>query len=621
MSWQLVSFALVALSLAVAFWSYERSHPPAKLVAVVATLAALAALGRDAFVAIPDVKPITAIVLVAGVAFGPGPGFAVGAIAALASNVMLGQGPWTPWQMLGWGIVGLLGGCLGSLAVRRLHPLAIAFACAAAAEVYNLVVDLYTWTGTGAHTLAGFGLVLAQASIFDATHVVASFLFALAFGTALLRMLTRVRSRLQVSWQPSAAEGAPAPTPVAAAGTASPLGSLLPAVALVLALPALLFGVPATARAGAPAGRPPQRARLAASGAVAARATLAPELSFLAGAQNSDGGFGGARGQASSELFSAWAAIGLAAGGRDPLSLRRGGHTVLDALRGEAGSLQGAGDLERTILALRACGVSVNSFPGGDPVARLLRLRSRDGSFGELANLTAFAILALRAAGEPAGSPVVQGARRWLVAQHDDDGGFGFAAAGGVSDVDDTAAVVQALVAAGTGPGSALGRATAFLLRAQNLDGGFPQQPGETSNAQSTAWAVQGLVAVGRAPASVTRSGSRSPLGYLESLIAPDGSVRYSRTSSQTPVWVTAQALTALAAKPFPVAPVAGAARPAAVAGGPAPGAARAVPARRSAAHARLPAADAYPVGAPRLQAMARALGALLGVALAPVSR
>jgi hypothetical protein len=84
----------------------------------------------------------------------------------------------------------------------------------------------------------------------------------------------------------------------------------------------------------------------------------------------------------------------------------------------------------------------------------------------------------------------------------------------------------------------------------------MPQQPGGQSNAQSTAWAVQGLVAAGRDVETVRRSGSRSPLGYLESLIAPNGSVRYSRTSAQTPVWVTAQALTALAGVPFPVGPV-----------------------------------------------------------------
>jgi prenyltransferase beta subunit len=96
--------------------------------------------------------------------------------------------------------------------------------------------------------------------------------------------------------------------------------------------------------------------------------------------------------------------------------------------------------------------------------------------------------------------------------------------------------------------------ATGFLASAQNADGGFPQQPGGESNAQSTAWAVQGLIAAWRDPGALHRGGSRSPVGYLESLIAPGGSVRYSRTSAQTPVWVTAQALIALAGKTFPVA-------------------------------------------------------------------
>ena len=98
-----------------------------------------------------------------------------------------------------------------------------------------------------------------------------------------------------------------------------------------------------------------------------------------------------------------------------------------------------------------------------------------------------------------------------------------------------------------------LGLATGYLTRSQNPDGGFPQQYGGESNAQSTAWAVQGLIAAGRDPAGVRRRGSRSPIGYLESLLAPGGSVRYSRTSAQTPVWVTAQALIALAGRTFPV--------------------------------------------------------------------
>jgi prenyltransferase beta subunit len=281
-------------------------------------------------------------------------------------------------------------------------------------------------------------------------------------------------------------------------------------------------------------------------------------VAFLARAQNRDGGYGGAPGQTSTELYSAWAAIGLAAAGRDPVRVRRDGHSVLDALRAQASTLQGAGDLERTILALRACGASSRSFPGGDLVTRLLRFRSADGSFGHLSNLTAFAILALRAAGYPRRASSVVAAATWLARQQDRDGGFSFAAAGGASDVDDTAAVLQALATAGRLAGAGRERAVAFVLAAQNPDGGFPQQPGQTSNAQSTAWAIQGLTAAGRDAAAVTHGGSRSPQAYLLALLTPSGSVRYSPTGAQTPVWVTAQALTGLAARPFPVAPVRG---------------------------------------------------------------
>jgi energy-coupling factor transport system substrate-specific component len=635
MSWQLSAFAIVFASLGAAFWWYERSHPPAKLVALIAALAALAALGRDAFAAVPDVKPITAIVLVAGVAFGAAPGFAVGALAALASNLLLGEGPWTPWQMLGWGLVGVLGAGIGAVWGRRLPALAIALACAVGAELFNLLLDGYTWTNTGAHTLAGFGVVLGTALTFDLTHVVASFAFGLAFGAALLRMLLRMRSRLHVSWVPLGPEGTAAPAVAAAAAPAAappPNGASsaqggAPAgegsgrvssrtVAAGVALAAALVALHAVPLAAPPGAR--------AAGGSAAGAPLQRAVTYLLRAQNSDGGFGAAPGSASAELYSAWAAIGLAAAGRRPSGVRRGGRSVLDALRSQAGSLQGAGDLERTILALHASGASADSLPGFRPVERLLSYRKPDGSFSHLANLTAFAILALRAAGRPAGSPTVRSAARWLARQQERDGGFGFAAGGsggGGSDVDDTGATLQALAAAGV-HGTTLTRAVAYLTRPQNLDGGFPQQPGEASNAQSTAWAVQGLLAAGHDVARTRRSGSPSPLGYLESLIGPDGSVRYSRASPQTPVWVTAQVLPALAGKPLPVAPPP--AGPASSVSSPhsqaaAGASARARLASRSRSLAGTGSGVAGTARERRTLAAARTAGALIAVILSPV--
>jgi energy-coupling factor transport system substrate-specific component len=527
-SWPLASFTIVGLVLALGWLAYERRRPSARMVAVVATLAAVAALGRDAFVALPDVKPITAMALVVGYALGPLPGFTVGALGMFASNMVLGQGPYTPWQMAAWGMVGLAGAALGALSRRRLGRVQLALACALAAVAAKEVMNVYTWTLGASHTPAAFAAIAGTALPFDVTDTVASFLFGLAFAPELARLLARMRARMNVSWEDAGAHTA-RDEPAAAGGPAS-FGAASSLVAALLAGTLLLAGAHA-----------------------ADAASLSPELSFLSGAQNADGGYGAARGQSSSELYTAWAAMGLAAAGRNPAAVRRGGHSLLDSLRGEVSTLDGLGDAERTILAARACGVSAYSFAGRNLVSEVLRARAGDNSFDDQVNLTAFAVFALRAVGHSASFGAIREAAGWIERQQNGDGGFGFGAHGSPSDVDDTAAALQALVDAQARNTGALAAAAAFITRAQNRDGGFPQQPGGESNAQSTAWAVQGLIAAHRNPGSVRRRGSRSALGYLESLLSPGGSIRYSRTGAQTPVWVTSQALIALSGKTFPV--------------------------------------------------------------------
>jgi energy-coupling factor transport system substrate-specific component len=537
MSWPLASFALVAAVLAVGWLAYERARPSARMVAIVGTLAAMAALGRDAFVAIPDVKPITAMTLVVGYALGPLPGFSVGALGMLASNFVLGQGPYTPWQMAAWGLVGLAGAALGALSGRRLGRVQLAVACALTAAAAKEVMNVYTWTLGASHTPAALLAVAGTALPFDVTDVVASFLFGLAFAPELARLLARMRGRMNVTWDPDERPDASALS-LRSLGTHGPLLALALTLTLALALGATSAASAATRGVG---------------GQAASAAGLGRELSYLSGAQNAGGGFGGAPGQRSSELYTAWAAMGLAAAGRKPTSVRRGGRSVLDALRGEAATLSGLGDAERTVLAARACGASAYSFAGRDLVAEVLGARAGDDSFDHQVNLTAFAIFALRAVGHSPRFGAIREAAGWIERQQNADGGFGFGGRGSASDVDDTGAALQALAAADARERRALGAAIGYLTRSQNPDGGFPQRYGGESNAQSTAWAAQGLIAGGRAPATVRRRGSRSPIGYLESLRAPDGSIRYSRTSAQTPVWVTAQAMIALAGRTFPV--------------------------------------------------------------------
>ncbi len=516
MTWPLASLAVLGLGLALGALWYEHSSPNARILALVATLAALAALGRIAFAPLPNVKPTTDIVLLSGYVLGGAPGFMVGAVAALASNLFFGQGPWTPWQMAGWGLVGLLGAALARVSGRRLGRIPLAVACLVAGFLYGAVMNLYLWvTFSGTHSRSELLAYAATSLPFDVAHAVGNLVFCLAFGPVLVRALQRCRARLQVTW--------PAPARIA-----------IPVAALV-AVALGGGGEAATAQAAVPR----------------------ESVQYLVRAQNADGGFGGAPGQRSSQMQTGWSALGLAAAGRHPRDVSKHGNDPLDYIRRNAGALRGdLGERTRTVLVLRAAGVSPRSFAGRDFTADIRRAQRSNGSFSGRVNTTSFALLALRAAGHSPRHPAIARGAGFIASQANDDGGFNFDGRGAESGVDDTGAAIQALVAAGRRRSPAVSGALTYLARSQNRDGGFAIQSGGPSNAQSTAWAVQGLVAAGRNPDSVRTRGSRSPLQYLRSLVGSDGAIRYSRTSAQTPVWVTAQAITALARKPFPLAPV-----------------------------------------------------------------
>ena len=522
MSWQLGAFGLLALALGAGFAWYERDRPDARIVALVGTLAAFAALGRIAFAAVPNVKPTTDIVLIAGFALGGAPGFAVGALAALTSNFFFGQGPWTPWQMAAWAATGVLGAALAWGMRRRTReeharPLGrwpLAIVCCAAGFAFTVVQDVGDWVSFSDHSLAQLEVYVGQGLGFDAIHAAGCLAFALALGPALTRSIQRFARRTEVTWLP--AEGVIAPVLLAA-----------------LALGALgALGARAT----------PARAAVTSPASLAAKAA-----NYLLGSENADGGFGPAPGQPSDQLFAGWAALGLASAGHD-LNQLGDAQGLMDYIRAGAGT-RDVGALERTILVVRAAGQSARSFGGHDLIAELERDLGRDGSIAGQVNHTAFAVLALRADGVGPSATTM----RWLVRQQDPDGGFSFAAGGGSSDIDDTGAALEAL-AGDHAAATAMARAVAYLRRQQNRDGGFPSQPGMSSNAQSTAWAIQGLEAAGVSPATLRRGGAVSPLAYLSSLVGANGAVRYSRGVTQTPVWVTGEALMAMEGKPLPIA-------------------------------------------------------------------
>jgi Prenyltransferase and squalene oxidase repeat len=497
-SWELASFLILGAVLLAGFAWYERSRPTSQVVALVAALAALAIAGRIAFAAFPNVKPTTDIVIFAGYALGPAPGFAVGALTALVSNFWFGQGPWTPWQMAGWGLCGILGAAL-ALARPRANRFTLAAVCAFAGVAYGALLNFSLMATYGGDLSVQRFLVLESRAVpFDAAHAIGNATLALIAGPAMVRMLVRFRERFE--WRS-------------------------PAVASILLLALALASV--------------LPARAQASGASQA----AP---WLVSAQNADGGWGSSPDSASSTATTAWVMLGLEAAGRNPLDVSRGGHNPVGYLRANVDELGSSGDYARTILALEGAGVDPRSFGGHDLVAALAKRRAGNGSYEGWPGSTAFAVIALRTAGADGG---LGSSLSWLAKVQNDDGGWGDVP-GSPSTADGTGAVMQAM------PNTeAAKHGLGYLRNVQRPNGGFPLGGSGGVNAQSTAWAVQGMIAVGADPSSV-RGGGESALDYLAARQDPDGHYRYSASSDQTPVWVTGQVLTAVAGESYPVTPV-----------------------------------------------------------------
>ncbi len=191
----LAAFAVVAAGFA---W-LEGGTMSARDLTLVATLGGLAAAGRVLFAPIPSVQPVTVIVAASGVALGPRRGFAVGALAALASNFFLGQGPHTPWQMLAWGGCGLLGGLLRPALRGRL---AFAAFTVALGFAFGSVMDVWLWYGFYPHTEAALIARLAAGLPFNVAHAAGNVVLALVAGPELRRVLERFerRSRTDVVW-------------------------------------------------------------------------------------------------------------------------------------------------------------------------------------------------------------------------------------------------------------------------------------------------------------------------------------------------------------------------------------------------------------------------------------
>lgn len=248
---------------------------------------------------------------------------------------------------------------------------------------------------------------------------------------------------------------------------------------------------------------------------------------YLVSRQSADGCLGDRTG-------TGWGAIALRAAGRSTAA-----QAAATCLAGQASALRTATDRELAIMAAVAGGLSPRSFGGRDLI--LLLERSRNGGYygqGTATNSSIFGVLALRTAKRPIPKAVV----RQILRDQAAGGGFDYFPEGQQSDM--TAAGIQALRAAGYSCRTRAVRRALTALERFRSGGGYALGIGQRPNAQSTAWAIQARLTCGRA--------TRRSLSWLRAHQTADGSVRYG-PSEVGRVWVTGQALPALAKRPWPI--------------------------------------------------------------------
>lgn len=177
------------------FLIFEGRKPQARELVVIAVLCALGVGGRAAFFMLPEFKPVLAIVIISGVAFGGETGFLVGAMTMLVSNIMFSQGTWTPWQMFATGIIGFLAGVLFRKGLLRRNKLSLSvFGGIAALVIYGGIMNpasavmwqsRINWQIILSYYITGFPV--------DLIHAAATAIFLWFISQPVLEKLDRIK--------------------------------------------------------------------------------------------------------------------------------------------------------------------------------------------------------------------------------------------------------------------------------------------------------------------------------------------------------------------------------------------------------------------------------------------
>ena len=191
----LISYAVVALVLLGSFLLVEKRKLPLSTFLPVVVMVAVGSIGRVIFGFIPNVQPVTVIVILMGLCYNLESGFLTGALCALVSNMVMGQGPWTLWQMLAWGLIGVLAGLAGKIKPLKSIYFAVPFS-ALSAFLFSIITDTWTVMTLGEGMTLGAALSVFGAGLaFNIPHAVFNAVLCALLFTPMNKRLTRIKTK------------------------------------------------------------------------------------------------------------------------------------------------------------------------------------------------------------------------------------------------------------------------------------------------------------------------------------------------------------------------------------------------------------------------------------------
>lgn len=190
-----ISIGIAVLVVLSFFIGFDKRKISIREVAVITVMIAFSVIGRLIFAGVPSFKPLTAIVIITGIAFGGEAGFMVGALSALLSNFYFGQGPWTPFQMVSWGLIGLFAG----LVFRRgkmPNYISLVLYGVVGGVLFSMVMDIWSVVSfDGTFNIDRYLATLSVGLPFMAIYAVSNVIFLLILTKPMLKITNRIRDK------------------------------------------------------------------------------------------------------------------------------------------------------------------------------------------------------------------------------------------------------------------------------------------------------------------------------------------------------------------------------------------------------------------------------------------